>query len=100
MSGVYVAGAVGVAVAAQDGMAQLAQSMAADPGLSEIAKQAEQVTGLGISTTDAGVLITVLVVCIRLIDANRGLFVTLNDWVRRVLGLHPMQPPPPPAPKV
>lgn len=82
----------------QDGMAQLAQQMAGDVTMQDIARQAEVVTGLGISATDAGVLVASLLVAMRLIDANRGLFITLNDWVRRVLGLHPAHPPgPPPA---
>ena len=34
----------------------------------------------------------------RVIDANRGLFVTLNDFLRKALGLHPLQPPPPGGP--
>ncbi len=90
-------GVLGVAVAGQSGMDQIAQAMGGDVSMSDVVKQAEQITGLGISTTDAGLLIAALVFAMRLVDANRGLFITLNDWIRRVLGLHPVQPPPPPG---
>lgn len=90
----------GVIVAAQDGYAQLAQQLTGDVTMQDIARGAEAVTGLGLTAAEAGVLITVLLVALKVIESMRagGLFITLNDWVRRVLGLHPANPPPPPKP--
>jgi hypothetical protein len=98
MMGLYAAGGLfGVAVMGQSGMEQLTQALAGDVDMGDVMRQAEQITGLGISATDAGVIIAALVFSMRVIDANRGLFVTLNDFLRKALGLHPNQPPPPPG---
>lgn len=99
MIGTYAAGGVlTVALVGQTGMEQLAQAMAGDVTMTDVVRQAEQMTGLGISTTDAGVIIAALIFAIRLIDNNKGLFVTLNDALRRFLRLPPNTPPqPPPA---
>ena len=99
MTGLYAAGGlIGVAAFGQSGMEQLTQALAGDVSMGDVMRQAEQITGLGISATDAGVIIAALVFAMRVIDANRGLFVTLNDFIRKALGLHPLQPPPPGGP--
>lgn len=94
MMGLYATGGlIGVAAFGQSGMEQLTQALAGDVDMGDVMRQAEQITGLGISATDAGVIIAALVFAMRVIDANRGLFVTLNDFVRKALGLQPMNHP-------
>lgn len=98
MIGTMAAGGVlTVAVVGQSGMEQIAQAMAGDVTMTDVVRQAEQMTGLGISTTDAGVIIATLIFAIRLVDNNKGMFVTLNDALRRILRLPPTTPPQPPA---
>lgn len=91
-------GVLAVALVGQSGMDQLAQAMAGDVTMTDVMNQAERITGLGISTTDAGVIIAALVFGMRLVDNNKALFRTLNDALRRMLGLPPDQPNPPAPP--
>lgn len=99
MMGLYASGGlVGVLAFGQAGMEQLTQALVDDVDMGDVMRQAEQITGLGISVHDAGVIIAALVFSMKLVDANRGMFVTLNDWLRRVLGLPSGQHPPPPGP--
>jgi hypothetical protein len=94
MMGTYAAGGVlGVALVGQTGMEQLAQAMAGDVTMGDVVNQAQQLTGLGISVTDGGVIIAALVFAMKIVDNNKGLFVTLNDAVRRFLKLPPTEPP-------
>lgn len=99
ISTILAGGVLGVALVGQSGVDQLTQAMAGDVSMGDVMHQAEQITGLGISTTDAGVIIAALVFGMRIIDNNKRLFVTLNDALRRFLRLPPDQPnqPPPQA---
>lgn len=95
----YAAGGfLAAALVGQSGMEQLAQAMSTDVTMTDVISQAQQMTGLGISVTDGGVIIAALVFAMKVIDNNKGLFVTLNDALRRFLKLPPTTPPqPPPA---
>jgi hypothetical protein len=98
MMGTYAAGGVlAVALVGQTGMEQLAQAMASDVTMTDVVNQAQQLTGLGISVTDGGVIIATLVFAMKVIDNNKGLFVTFNDALRRILKLPPSHPPHPPT---
>lgn len=85
-----------ITLAAQQGAASLDQVLTGDVSMGDVLVASERLTGLGISATDAGVIIAVLVFGMKLVDANKGLFVTLNDWLRRILRLehrpHPGRP--------
>ena len=99
ISTVAAGGLVGVALVGQTGMEQLAQAMAGDVTMTDVVAQAQQLTGLGISVTDGGVIIASLVFAMRLVDNNKGLFITANDALRRMLKLPPSHPHDPPPPK-
>lgn len=73
----------------QSGQADLDAILAttSEVSLGDVVQGATVLTGLGLTATDAGVFIVCMVTAMKLIDANKGLFITFNDWVRRRLNL-------------
>lgn len=82
-----------ITLAGQSGAASLEQVLTGDVSMGDVLDASERLTGLGISATDAGVIIAVLVFGMKVVDANKGLFVTLNDWLRQALKLEPRSHP-------
>ena len=82
-----------ITLAGQQGAASLEQVLTGDVSMGDVLDASERLVGLGISATDAGVIIALLVFGMKVVDANKGLFVTLNDWLRQALKLEPRNHP-------
>lgn len=98
----YFAGATGLIVAGQvsgsQAGAMLDQALASDPSFGPIIAEAKNLSTIGISPTDAAVIVALSGLAWKFLDTQQkgGTIDTLNLWLRRKLKVGAENPPPPP----
>lgn len=98
----YFASAAGLIVAGQVSAspagAMLDQALATDPSWGPILDEAKNLSTIGISPTDAAVIVALSGLAWKFLDTQQkgGTIDTLNLWLRRKLRVDQPNPPPPP----
>jgi len=100
---VYVAGAGGLLLVGQSGASLLDQALSQDMSIDGVMNQAGGLAGLGVSATDAAMIVAGAGLGYKLLQMASPFAETINLWWRRKLlegppGPHGGQQPPPPSP--
>lgn len=99
----YFSGAAGLVVAGQVSAspagAMLDQALSSDPSWAPIINEAKNLSTIGISPTDAAVIVAISGLAWKFLDTQQkgGTIDTLNLWLRRKLKVDGHNPPPPPV---
>ncbi len=100
----YIAGAAGLFIAGQQasstvGDRLLDQAMTAGDGIGGVIDEAAKLATLGISQTDAAIIVAIAGVAWKFLDGQQkgGTFETFNLWLRRKLKVGDHNPPAPPV---
>lgn len=95
----YAAGAMGLVVAGQQsGAALLDQALSKDMSISGVMTEAGNLAGLGVSATDAAIIVAVAGIGYKLLQILTPFAETVNLYWRNKLLSQPAAPPPPAQP--
>lgn len=99
---VYMVGGAGLFAMGQQSQSTvgdrlLDQAMNAGEGMGAVIDEAAKVATLGVSQTDAAIIVALAGVAWKFLDTQQkgGTFDTINLWLRRKLKVDVNQPPPP-----
>lgn len=96
----YTAGALGLVMAGQQsGAALLDQALSKDMSISGVMTEAGNLAGLGVSATDAAIIVAGAGLGYKLLQIATPFAETVNLYWRNKLLATPPAPPPGPAPK-
>lgn len=100
----YLGGSAALLIAGQSGAATVGdklfdQALSGDGGMGAVIDEAAKLSTLGISQTDAAIIVALAGLGWKFLDGQQkgGTFETLNLWLRRKLKVGDHNPPPPPV---
>jgi hypothetical protein len=96
---IYAGGALGLVVAGQSGASLLDQALESDMSVQGVVKEASNLAGLGVSATDAAVIVAVAGIAYKVLQIATPFAETINMAFRAKLLAPkpaPTLPPPPP----
>jgi hypothetical protein len=82
------------------GADMITSALTGEGSVQDMVRGAQQFTVFGLSSAEAGVVIAALVFAVKFLDVTKGMWVPINAWLARVLGVdhNPPAPPPPKPP--